>query len=128
MADITYLNLKEEADILFDSEKYDKALSVYLEAEKFTLNQMEKCENYLAIGDTYYMLSDYENALAYLFKTFEDEAIANSSYVNYRIGKCFQIIGDVGKARLYFLKAFEMDGELAFVDDMDTLKLIEEII
>ncbi len=45
-----------------------------------------------------------------------------------RIGQCIGANGDLEKAKLYFLKAYQIDGENAFYGHEELLSLIDDVL
>lgn len=87
--------IKNAASLLLDS------LQVQRETE---INRM--------IGESYFNLRDFENALRY-FKKSEPVGIGFNSYGNYAIGYCYYQMKDFKNAILYFEKATEAKDSLA---------------
>ncbi len=120
----------KEIDKLYMEQQYQQALEQYMQlTEQFNDLNLEQCAQLnLAIADCHYSLKNIEEALQYFMKTLLDEDMQCSSYVNFKLGMCLHELGDVGKAKFYLLKAYEIDGEQAFSENENMIKLIEEII
>ncbi len=125
---VKYIN---EGDDLFKNEKYNEAIEKYKAAED--LINDETFELYFAdivisIGDCYFKLKDCDNALEYFYKSLKDSDVENSSFVMLRIGQCVGALGDLEKAKFYFVKAYQIDGENAFYGHEELLSLVEDAL
>ncbi|MDX2174113.1 MAG: tetratricopeptide repeat protein [Bacteroidota bacterium] len=97
--------------IYFIQGKYDK---VVVEAPKLlddSINVQKSGEINRMIGESYFNLKDYANALTYLKKT--DLGSGLNQQGNYALGYCYYKNGDWANANLYFEKAVETKDSLA---------------
>lgn len=120
-----------QGDTFFKEEKFNEAIEQYIEAEK--LINDETFELYYAdveisIADSYFKLRDCEKALKYFMNALKDSDVENSSFVMLRIGQCIGANGDIEKAKLYFLKAYQIDGENAFYGHEELLSLLDDVL
>lgn len=120
-----------QGDLLFKEEKFTEAIAKYIEAEK--LIDEETFDLYYAdveisIADSYFKLKDCDNALKYFMNSLKDSDVENSSFVMLRLGQCIGALGDIEKAKFYFIKAYQIDGENAFYGHEELLSLIEDVL
>lgn len=118
-----------QGDTFFKEENYNEAIKSYIEAEK--LIDDETFELYYAdieisIADSYFKLKDVDNSQKYFFNALKDSDVENSSFVMLRLGQCIGAQGDIEKAKFYFLKAYQIDGEDAFYGHEELLSLVED--
>ncbi|MFV0425251.1 MAG: tetratricopeptide repeat protein [Bacilli bacterium] len=120
-----------QGDLLFKEEKYVEAIEKYKQAQNL-INE-ETFELYYAdveisIADSYFKLKDCENAKQYFMNSLKDPDVENSSFVMLRLGQCIGALGDIEKAKFYFLKAYQIDGENAFYGHEELLSLIDDVL
>jgi TolA-binding protein len=97
--------------IYFIQGKYDK---VVVEAPKLlddSINVQKSSEINRMIGESYFNLKDYSNALTYLKKT--DLGSGLNQQGNYALGYCYYKINNWENATIYFEKAVETKDSLA---------------
>ncbi len=125
-----FLNVMRNGDSAFEKQNYNAAIKFYQTA--LTLIDSNDYDSLLqveiALADTYFVMADYDNALLHLYKVIEDDDMLNSSFINYQLGKCLYAQGAMDKAKLYLLRSYELDGELAFADDEMMLRVVEEVL
>jgi len=122
--------IAEEGNALCDQGKYEEAIEVYKQG--FTLlpeplnAQSEAAWFQISIGDTYFLMKQFDKAYNYLF-----EAVSNLSgeyvdnpFVLMRLGQsAYELNKD--NSREYLLKAYMLEGEDIFEDQDE--KYLESI-
>ncbi len=121
----------EMGDKHFFKGQYIEALKQYQEAEKLIDEETDSNlikKTIIAIGDALYFLGEYDVSRDYFIRAFNYEGEYDNPYVNMRLGQCYCKLGSVDKGRFYILKAYELAGEDYFIDEEETLQIIESII
>lgn len=114
--------IAEKGNSLCDQERYEEAIEVYEQGLQ-SLSESLNTQSYVAwfqvsIGDTYFMLGQYDKAYEYLF-----EAVSNLSgeyaanpFVLMRLGEsAYEINKD--NSREYLLRAYILEGEDFFENE-----------
>lgn len=70
-----------------------------------------------SIGDAYYQLEKYSDALQALLDAHGSDASNPNPFVLYRIGQCYEKLKDIAKASEYLLQSYMMDGSDIFEED-----------
>ncbi len=120
-----------QGDLLFKEENYTEAISKYLEAEKLISEDtfdLYYADIEISIADSYFKMKDCDNALKYFMNSLKDSDVENSSFVMLRIGQCIGALGDLEKAKFYFVKAYQIDGEEAFYGHEELLSLLDDVL
>lgn len=118
-----------QGDVLFKDEEYAKAIECYKNAESLIDDEtfdLYYADIEISIADSYFKLKDVENSQKYFFNSLKDSDVENSSFVMLRLGQCIGALGDIEKAKFYFLKAYQIDGENAFYGHEELLSLLED--
>ncbi|MFV0498493.1 MAG: tetratricopeptide repeat protein [Bacilli bacterium] len=125
------VKLINEGDLLFKEESYLDAIDKYKEANNYINDDtfdLYFADIQISIGDSYFKLKDCDNALNHFFEALKDSDVENSSFVMLRLGQCIGTNGDIDKAKFYFLKAYQIDGEDAFYGHEELLPLIDDVL
>ncbi len=120
-----------QGDLLFKEENFKEAITKYAEAEKLideTTFELYYADVEISIADSYFKMKDCDNALKHFMNSLKDSDVENSSFVMLRIGQCIGALGDLEKAKLYFLKAYQIDGAEAFYGHEELLTLLDDVL
>ncbi len=117
--------------IYFFDNRYDKALSCFLETKKSLDQNVTEDETFYAnysttlnnIGNSYRLLNDYKESLYYFVQAseFDKEKSGEESlpfaYSNLFLGHYYRDIGDLEKALIFYQKCFDIRSKLLRPDD-----------
>jgi tetratricopeptide (TPR) repeat protein len=92
------------ADRLFASEKYQEALTLYKKTLSAPPDDLTTGDISSKVGDSYFRLADYRNALDAYRKAVRDQRPADRPQTQYWIGFCCYLIGRDAEAVDEFLK------------------------
>lgn len=126
----TILEFLNEGDKLFREKNFLRAIDIYKEAEVLTSLEEDKLtysDVKIAIGDALYHVFEYEKALEYFVKAFDNDACYDNPYLNLRVGQCYNNLGDSGRAKFYIHKAYEIDGDLLLENEVDALQILKDL-
>ena len=101
----------EYANELYSQKKYNEAISIYQELIPITDDSQwyEKCELYRMIGNAYYALQDFDNAIIAYEHTLNYSTTNDSIY---NILGYLYYYKDIDKAIYYYLKGMEIKPNL----------------
>ncbi len=120
-----------QGDTFFKEEKFNEAIEKYKQAGKLINEdtfELYYADVEISIGDSYFRLKDCDNALKHFMNSLKDSDVENSSFVMLRLGQCIGALGDIEKAKFYFVKAYQIDGENAFYGHEELLSLVEDVL
>ena len=125
--------LSEEGnDHIFNGE-YELAIKKYQAA--FTLIPTPKYDweastwIYTALGDTFYLISQYQEALDNLSEALKCPGGIENPFISLRIGQCYYELNNLNKAREYLLQAYMYEGDEIFREEEDKyIKLIKDLV
>jgi tetratricopeptide (TPR) repeat protein len=133
ISDAATQRICEEAEILFQQEKYDPALRLFYEAwltlPKPQMEQ-ESSEIILSlIGDTYYQLAKYEPAIEAFRSALACQKTGRRAFVLLRLGQALIDTNQEPQAKNYLQKAYRLGGEILFESENNKyLNIIKELI
>lgn len=114
-------SLAKRGDIEFDAANYDIAIIYYKEALDLLPKPISQWKAgdwlYTAIGDAYYMKSEYINSLEYFNKALIEYNEIYNPFIWLRLGECNYEIGYFNKAKRYLSLAKYYGGEELFKDE-----------
>ncbi len=125
------IELLNQGDKLFRDKMYFDAIDVYKKADEQVSSDDNIClysDVKIAIGDALYHIFEYEMALEYFVKAFENENYYDNPYLNLRVGQCYFHLKNTRRAKFYINKAYEIDGEELFKNNQEALNLIKELM
>ena len=101
----------EHANSLYSQAKYNEAIQIYQELLKVTdeSEKYQKCELYRKLGDSYYRLNDYDNAICNYENTLN--YYTNNDSVYNMLGFLY-FYKDIDKSVNYYLKGMEIKPNL----------------
>lgn len=112
------VKLCERGDFLAEQEKYDEAVKIYLEALELVPFPKEDWEAstwiYTAIGDSYYMNENYEEAVEYFYDAMNCPDGITNSFILLRQGQAMYELKSFEKAKEFLLRAYMLDGKEIF--------------
>ncbi|MGX8773890.1 MAG: tetratricopeptide repeat protein [Bacillota bacterium] len=126
--------IAEEGNSLCDQERYEEAIEVYkqgLQSLPEPLNaQSEAAWFQAAIGDTYYMMGQYDKAYKHLFEAVSNISgeYATNPFILMRLGEsAYELNKDDYKE--FLLKAYMLEGEIIFREEPEKyFKAISDIV
>lgn len=126
-------NLCEIGDELAEGEQYGKAIDKYTKALKLIPEPKYIYEAstwvYTAIGDSFYLAEDFENALDNFNQALKCEGGLGNPFIVLRIGECFYELDNIERAKYFLLQAYMIEGEDVFSEeDEKYFKLIGDMI
>ncbi|MEK4628252.1 MAG: tetratricopeptide repeat protein [Solibacillus sp.] len=112
---------------------YDKAIKYYSTALDLVPLPKNTWETstwiYTALGDTYFMNIDYENAKSNLYNALNCPDGNSNPFILLRLGESLFECGEHDKAKEYLLRAYILEGYKIFFDEDDKyFELIKDII
>ena len=114
------LFLTNQGEILFEKEKYKKAINKYNQAFLLIPKPYSSYEAsswvLTAIGDCYFFLQDFKKALS-TFKHAEACEGGLNPFIWMRIGQCYFEEENSHDSREYLIRAYAVEGEEIFEDD-----------
>lgn len=123
----------DKGDISMSRGEYENAVEIYKSALSKLPEPMEQWDEgkwiYVAMGNGYYMMKNYENALDCLLQALEYEDISNNLFIILRIGQCYFDTDNMETAKEYLIKAYDMAGNIAFErEDPKYMKFVKKYI
>lgn len=126
--------IAEEGNSLCDQERYEEAIAVYkqgLQSLSEPLNtQSEAAWFQVSIGDSYFMMGQYDKAYEYLFEALSNLSgeYAANPFLLMRLGQsAYELNKD--DSREYLLRAYMLEGEDIFEhEDKKYLDSIGDLI
>ncbi len=108
------LELSKKGEQYFEDKEFYKAIALYKEAlEKIPYPVYEWDAStwlYTAMGDCYFLLSDYKEALSYFLDAYNCPGGIGNPFINLRLGQCYYEKGDLLKAEDYLLRSYMLEG------------------
>lgn len=113
-------NINREANYYFESKLYNKALELYLKLE----NDYGYISSKNAFNIAYCFTKNRQNtdALKYYNECIKIDENSSSSYNN--IGVIYQEMGDYKNALLYFQKAYDIEPDELYANNIESMKTL----
>ncbi|RZS92498.1 hypothetical protein [Aquimarina brevivitae] len=112
------IELTGKAESYFEDQYYLKAIELYSEALNLVPIPKTRWETstwiYTAIGDSFFMLQDYQNALTNLLDAYNCPGGVENPFINLRLGQCYYETDNSVKTEDYLLRAYMIEGEDIF--------------
>ena len=125
-------DLTDEGNDLCDEEEYEKALEKYKKALKLIPEPKTDWEAstwvYTAIGDCYYFLGEYSDAIEALNSAMLCPDGVGNGFITLRLGECYYELDDKEKAADYFVDTYMIEGMEIFEEEDDYKDFAEEIL
>ena len=127
------VTLSEQGDELVDCKELLEAIEKYNNALELLPNPKYIWEAstwiYTAIGDTYFLNNQFQEALDFLFESLKCPDGLENPFVLLRIGECFYELKGFDKAKEYLLQAYMYDGMDIFEgEDVKYFDVIKYVI
>ncbi len=127
------VELCESGNMLVNDGKYEGAINNYINALNLIpepkFNWEASTWVYTALGDTYYISNDFQEALNYFFETLKCPNGIGNPFILFRIGECFYELGNTERAKEYLLQAYMLEGIDVFSEeDEKYYQLIKDIV
>ena len=125
---ITLLNTGKELAI---RERYEESISLYSKAlELIPEPQIDYDINtwlHIEIGDSYYKLKDYENALIHYKNAYNSVEGVNDAYLWFCLGRLYYYLENMEDSKRCLIQSFTLEGDEYFVNQDDKfLDLIKQ--
>lgn len=125
--------LCEQGDKYADKDMFNDAIKKYNQAMALIPNPVYNYEAatwvYVAIGDSYYFLGNYKDALENFQEAQKCLNGIGNPFILLRIGECFFELGSYDNAKNYLLQAYMVDGEEVFENQEEKyFNIIKELI
>lgn len=126
-------SLCEADDEYCEKEQYEKAIKKYKSALKLIPEPKYDWEAstwvYVAIGDSFYMLDQYTDALNNFLESLKCPDGNTNPFILLRLGECYYELGNFEQAKEYLLRAFMWEGEDIFDgEDEKYFALIKDMV
>lgn len=126
-------SLCEAGDEYCEKEQYEKAIKKYESALKLIPEPKYDWEAstwvYVAIGDSFYMLDQYTDALNNFLESLKCPDGNTNPFILLRLGECYYELGNFEQAKEYLLRAFMWEGEDIFDgEDEKYFALIKDMV
>lgn len=136
MDDKTYNKIQklcEQGDDYAEKDRYETAIKKYNQALTLIPKPVYYYEAatwvYTAIGDAYYYLENYSEALMNFQEAQKCLNGIGNPFILMRIGECFFELESYENAKSYLLQAYMVDGKEVFEDQEDKyFNIIKELI
>lgn len=127
------LNKLDEGNDFFDQNKYKESISYFDEALELIPEVKEdwaiSSNIFVALGDSYHMLTEYGIADYYYNKALQSELGIENAYVWYVSARNYLKMNYPQKATDYFMRAYMLgEKEIFKVDDFQYFPIIKKII
>jgi len=127
------VELSEQGDILVENGDFNNAVNKYQMALELLPGSKYEWEAatwlYTALGDTYYLMEHYEEALQYLKETLKCPEGNDNPFVLLRMGEVLFEVNNIVGAKEYLLRAFILEGKEIFEGEPEKyINLIEKIV
>lgn len=121
----------EQGDDAMDEEGYATALAFYLQAVEKIPDEKTNWEialhTYAALGDCYFKLKEYEQAVYSYHRALECPDGTGSGYVWFGTGKAYYEMEESAKAKNALMSAYMLEGKEIFAgEDRKYFALIKE--
>lgn len=125
--------LCEEGNNLVEYQKYKEAISSFMSALKLLPEPHYIWEAatwiYTALGDTYFQMKNYNEALRYLTEAQKCPDGLGNPFICVRLGECCFELSDMDRSREYLIQAYMLEGKDIFSDaDPKYLDFISSLI
>ena len=123
----------DNGDSAMEAESYDTAVAFYQQALDKIPEEKHDWEIslhvYTALGDAYFMMRDFENAIYSYNQALQCPDGTVNGYVWLGIGQAFFEIGEIDKAKNALLSAYMLEGEEIFEGgNQEYFQLIEDVV
>ncbi|TKI59747.1 hypothetical protein FC756_20445 [Lysinibacillus mangiferihumi] len=127
------VQLCNEGNIFVERGQIANALDSYLAALDLVPLPKNNWETstwiYTALGDTYFLESEYEKAKSNLYNALNCPDGISNPFILLRLGESLYECGELDKAKEYLLRAYILDGyKIFFNEDDKYFELIKDII
>lgn len=127
------VDLCNKGNRFVENTQIEQAIERYMEALDLVPLPKENWETstwiYTALGDTYYVNSEYELAKNYLYHALNCPDGISNPFILLRLGQSLFECGEISKAKEYLLRAYMLDGYKIFYNEDDTyFQLIVDLI
>lgn len=125
--------LSQLAEDYFEEENFGPALELYKQALDLLPEPKIEWEAatwlYAAIGDTHWLLADYQNALNAFSEALKGPGGIGNPFVHLRMGQLAATHGDMTRARDELIRAYMGAGDEIFEEeDEEYFNLIKDLI
>lgn len=109
-----------------ESEDYDNAIEKFNQAIELLPKPKDQWEAYAwllaSMGDAFYLKNEFQKALDLFMGSYSSEDMLDNPFVLLRIGQCFFNLEQYDSATEFLLRAYMVEGEDIFKEDLDYLK------
>ena len=115
------LRLCEKAEHLVDDKKYEKAMPIFFKAFELLPKPRYRWSAgtwiLTAIGDSYFLMGNYEESLDYLKHSEIYPNAVDNEFIQLRIGQSYFELKDTKMAREYLIRAYMVGGDEVFDEE-----------
>ncbi|NTS77890.1 hypothetical protein HR060_13605 [Catenovulum sp. SM1970] len=110
----------EQGNDLFDEDDFKGAINIWQKAFDLLADPFDDWEHAtwlkVSIGDSYYMLDEYETALDAMLDTLNYPEAIDNPFIHFRAGQCHYQLNDKERSKNALLKAYMLAGKEIFED------------
>ncbi len=117
------LELCSNGDKMVEKGEFDKAIQDYKRALDLVPPPKNTWDTstwiYTALGDTYFLKSDYKEAIEYFYNAMNCPDGLNNPFILLRLGQSLYNVDEKTKAKEYLLRAYMLEGLEIFQEEDD---------